>query len=366
MKFSIFSTFLPISCTFLLSLANSAVIENDAAAVSVTVTQKTIISGNDRISAENGNVNSRNSEEIPNIPSHVSENSRNNNRNTSASVTTTIKTKGRRTKVLEKPIDSQLISQFRELSNTNVNNISGISRDSLEHVPKKLPPSPQQEMSTIKLPPQQPHQPIFYEKRRRLMKRKIFTSSPLSPPRRFFLNNTKREDAIIPEGPPGSELEFPFHVSPVEGSLGGFTGLQGLEPLTPVQFIKTLIAVTPFIIPLIFIPLLIFTIGILMIPVTKANVFLDVGELGRRRGSSFDLLPSFLANPIKTISSAVATGSQIPRSLAYEIGSKLLDTEECVERLSCEISERYLSYSNWEQGNWRSVVNRSWISRYKK
>ncbi len=134
-----------------------------------------------------------------------------------------------------------------------------------------------------------------------------------------------------------------------------------------MQFIKTLIAVTPFIIPLIFIPLLIFTIGILMIPVTKANVFLDVGELGKRRSgsksSSFDLLPGFLVNPIKTISSAVATGSKIPRSLAYEIGTKLLDTEECVERLSCEISERYLSYSNWEQGNWRSVVNRSWISR---
>lgn len=253
------------------------------------------------------------------------------------------------TKLLVKSQESQPISQFRELNNfySHANSSKEIVLPSLSSTKDTFPSA---------------H--TFSEKRRRLLRANEHKNvvGTLNPNARRREDTNANEVSIALEGPVGSEIEFTSPVSPIEASLGGLTGLQGLPPLSFIQFIKLLVAVTPFIIPLIFIPLLIFTIGLLMIPVTRGNVFVDIGDL-RAPSSSFvpSFVSSYFVNPLKSWSGSDSLVA-LPRSLAYDFGAKLIDTEQCVERISCEISARYL-HKHWEQGNWRSIANTSWISR---
>ncbi|CAL8141219.1 unnamed protein product [Orchesella dallaii] len=54
------------------------------------------------------------------------------------------------------------------------------------------------------------------------------------------------------------------------------------------------------------------------------------------------------------------TSVVMPR--AYHLVNEVADHENCVERISCEISARYL-HNEWN-GSWRSIVNKGWISRF--
>lgn len=162
---------------------------------------------------------------------------------------------------------------------------------------------------------------------------------------------------LFTEGPP---IHFPAVVSPLEASFGGLTGLQGLPPLSLIQFLKILVAVTPFVIPLVFIPLLIFTVGVTLIPVTRSNLFIERGRQsddGRweyRPGFMF----TYLVQPIKDFTGNVL----VPR--AEQFYNALISHEQCVERISCEISARLHIQPNWdERAGWRSIANASWISR---
>ncbi|ODM92642.1 hypothetical protein Ocin01_14039 [Orchesella cincta] len=143
-------------------------------------------------------------------------------------------------------------------------------------------------------------------------------------------------------------------VSPIESSFGGLTGLQSLPPLSILQFIKLLVAVTPFMIPIIFIPLLILTIGIFMIPVTRSNIFLDVGDFRSFKGYTTSVWSPYMGS-IKNFTTSVV----MPRALQF--ANEVSDHESCVEKISCEISARYL-HDGWN-GSWRSIANRGWISR---
>jgi len=69
-------------------------------------------------------------------------------------------------------------------------------------------------------------------------------------------------------------------VSPIESSFGGLTGLTGLPQLSIVQAIKLIVAVFPFIIPLVFVPLLIFSVGIFFFPVARVHYTVEDKETG--------------------------------------------------------------------------------------
>jgi len=108
-----------------------------------------------------------------------------------------------------------------------------------------------------------------------------------------------RQDTPTTHAPSDSDFEL-TSVSPIQSSLGGLTGLQGLPPLSLIQFVKLLVAVTPFIVPIIFVPLLLFTVGMFMIPVNKAGVFFEGNGRAKYASPEVSSWPMRIVNAVTT------------------------------------------------------------------